>query len=196
MRIQLPHPDYEWQPISRIALYGWLAFYSLYMIHALRAVDFTFVYPVEVILHEAGHLLFSYLGDTLTLWGGTLFQLLVPALLALSFAWRGHTTGVVFCSFFFCESLLNVAVYIADARALDLPLITVGDVSDDGVPHDWWNILSRLGLLQYDTRIAAVVRALGWLGMVATLGWMIFMARKLEAESNASLPPARAQAGR
>lgn len=195
MRIPLPHPDYEWQPISRLVLYAWLAFYALYMIHALRVVDFTFVYPVEVILHEAGHLFFSYLGDTLTLWGGTIFQLLVPALLALSFAWRGHTTGVVFCAFFFFESLLNISVYIADARALDLPLITVGDVSDDDVPHDWWNILTRLGLLQYDTRIAAIVRALGWLGMLATLGWMVFMTRKLEAESNA---PARArtQAGR
>lgn len=183
MRDLLPHPDYEWEPVSRPVLYTWLAFYALYLIHAMRVVDFTFVYPVEVILHEAGHLFFSYMGQTMMLWGGTIFQLLVPALLALSFAWRGQTTGVAFCSFFFFESLLNISVYIADAREMDLPLITVGDASGDGVPHDWWNILTQLGLLQYDTRIASVVRAVGWLGMLATLGWMFYMSRKLEGET-------------
>lgn len=183
MRIPLPHPDYELQPVSRVALYGWLTFYALYMIHAMRVADFTFIYPVEVILHEAGHLLFSWLGRTPALWGGTIFQLLVPLLLAVSFAWRGQTTGVVFSLFFFFESLLGIAVYMADARELDLPLITVGDGGDEfGVPHDWWNILTDLGLLEYDTRIARMVRAIGWLGMVATLGWMTYMSRKLETE--------------
>ena len=190
MRIPLPHPDYEWQPISRMALYAWLTFYVLYMFHALRVADFTFFYPVEVILHEAGHLFFSYLGDTMMLWGGTLFQLLVPALLVLSFAWRGQTTGVVFCAFFFFESLLNVAVYIADAREMDLPLITVGDAGGDGVQHDWWNILTRLGMLEYDTRIAAVVRAVGWLGMLAVLGLMVYMSRKIETGNEAVSMPA------
>ena len=183
MRFPLPHPDYEWQAVSRPALIAWLAFYSLYMIHAFRAVDFTFIYPVEVIIHEAGHLLFSYLGHTLMLWGGTLNQLLVPLLLALSFAWRGHTTGTAFCTFFLFENLLGISVYMADAREMDLPLITVGDASGDGVPHDWWNIFTQLGVLEYDTRIAAWVRAIGWLGMIATMAWLFYMSRKIEAET-------------
>jgi hypothetical protein len=182
MRIPLPHPDYEWQAIPRGALYAWLAFYTLYLIHVWRAVDFTFVYPAEVIMHEAGHLLFSWMGQTMGLWGGSIFQLMVPAMLAISFAWRGQTTGVVFSTFFFFESLVNMAVYIADAREMDLPLITVGDGESDAVMHDWWNILQPLGLLEYDTRIAALVRAVGWVGMLATLAWMIYMQRKLEAE--------------
>lgn len=183
MRIPLPHPDYQWQPIARGFLYAWLAFYLLYMFHAFRAVEFTFIYPVEVILHEAGHLLFSHLGQTMGLWGGTIFQLLVPALLAISFAWRGQTTGVVFCSFFFFESLLGISIYMADARELDLPLITVGEPSEEGVPHDWWNILTQLGWLQYDKRLAAIVKAIGWMGMMFTVGWMVYMSRKLEGET-------------
>jgi hypothetical protein len=194
MRIPLPHPDHEWQAISRPVLYGWLAFYALYMIHAMRVVDFTIVYPAELVMHEAGHLLFSFLGQTMMLWGGTLFQLMVPAMLAISFAWRGQTTGVAFCTFFFFESMLGIAVYIADARELDLPLVTVGDGGGDGMPHDWWNILTQLGLLQQDTKIAAAVRAIGWLGMIATIGWMIYMARKLEADKE--LTAVAAQAGR
>ena len=183
MRLPLPHPDYEWQPISRPVLYAWLAVYALYLIHLYRVVDFTLVYNAELVMHEAGHLLFSWMGETLTLWGGTIFQLLVPALLAISFAWRGQTTGVVFSVFFFFESLVNIAVYIADARERDLPLVTVGGGGEgSGEMHDWWNILTQLGMLEYDTRIAAVVRAIGWVGMFATLGWMIYMQRKLEAE--------------
>lgn len=179
MRFPLPHPDHEFQPIARGFLYAWLAFYLLYMFHAFRAVEFTIIYPVELILHEAGHLLFSYLGQTMGLWGGTIFQLLVPAILAISFAWRGQTTGVVFCTFFFFESLLGISIYMADAQEMDLPLITGGEPSEAGVPHDWWNILTQLGLLQYDKRLAAMVKAIGWLGMIATVAWMYYMSRKL-----------------
>ncbi|HUR37502.1 MAG TPA: hypothetical protein VM009_06775 [Terriglobales bacterium] len=191
MRIPLPHPDYEWQPVSNPVLYGWLAFYVLYLIHATRVVDFTLVYPAELVMHEAGHLLFSFMGQTIMLWGGTIFQLMVPLMLAASFAWRGHTTGVVFSIFFFFESMLGIAVYIADAREQDLPLVSAGGGDGGEVMHDWWNILTQLDLLQYDTRIAGVVRAIGWIGMLATLGWLFYMSRKLQAEAAMT-----AQAGR
>jgi hypothetical protein len=183
MRLPLPHPDYEWQLVSRPVLIGWSVFYCLYMLHASRVADFTFVYPAELVMHEAGHLLYSFLGQTLMLWGGTLFQLQVPLMLALSFAWRGHTTGTVFCLFFFFENLLGISVYMADARELDLPLVTVGDSGGDGMPHDWWNIFTQLGVLDYDTRIAAWVRAIGWLGMITTLAWFIYFSRRLQIES-------------
>jgi hypothetical protein len=46
-----------------------------------------------------------------------------------------------------------------------LPLVTTGD--SDYVEHDWNTIFSNLGVLRYDTRIAAVVRLIGWCGMLA-----------------------------
>jgi hypothetical protein len=60
---------------------------------------------------------------------------------------------------------------MADARAMVLPLVTAGD--SDFVEHDWHTIFSSLGVLQYDTKIAAVVSLLGWCGMIATLMWLI-----------------------
>ena len=64
---------------------------------------------------------------------------------------------------------------MGDARVQALPLITVGDPQGGG--HDWFLILSRLGLLQYDTLLARVVRAVGWLGMLATVCWFAWQGR-------------------
>ena len=49
-------------------------------------------------------------------------------------------------------------------------LVTVGDA--ENVEHDWFYMFSKLGLLQHDTAIAAVVRILGWMGMLSTVAWM------------------------
>jgi len=59
---------------------------------------------------------------------------------------------------------------MADARAMVLPLVTTGD--PDYVEHDWNTIFTSLGVLPYDTRIAAVVRFMGWCGMLACASWL------------------------
>jgi hypothetical protein len=51
-----------------------------------------------------------------------------------------------------------------------LPLVTAGD--SDFVEHDWHTIFSSLGVLQYDTKIAAAVSFLGWCGMLGTVVWL------------------------
>jgi hypothetical protein len=72
--------------------------------------------------------------------------------------------------FFFFENWLYTATYMGDARAMALPLVTAGD--SDYIEHDWNTIFSGLGLLPYDTRIAAVFRLMGWCGMLACVGWL------------------------
>jgi hypothetical protein len=74
--------------------------------------------------------------------------------------------------FFFFEQFLPIATYMADARAQELPLLTVGD-SDD-VIHDWNYLFGRLGVLDHDTQIAHAVRVIGWIGMIATVAWMVW----------------------
>ncbi|MBI3934406.1 MAG: hypothetical protein HY316_06910 [Acidobacteria bacterium] len=166
-----------WQPVSKPALIGWLAFYGLFLVYALRDADgFLFIDQVNLIVHEAGHLLFGWLGRTLGLWGGTLLELIVPAALAAHFALRRQTTGAAFAAFFFFENFLYISVYMADARAQALPLVTVGDPAMGG--HDWFRIFAQLGLLPYDRSIAAAVKAAGWLGMLGTAGWLVMRWRK------------------
>jgi hypothetical protein len=161
----------KWESPSRPAAIAWLAFYFLFLLYAFRSrQDFLLVDNVNLIVHEAGHLLFGWFGETLGVAGGTLLQLVVPAALAASFAYRKHAAGTAFCCFFLFENFLYLATYMADARALDLPLVSVG--GGETIDHDWAAMFSALGLLERDTQIAAFVRAIGWLGMLATVGWL------------------------
>lgn len=182
MRIPFPHEDYEWQPVSKSGLIAWTIFFVLYMVHVFRAPLHGaghFLQPVFFVVHEAGHLLFSHLGsEFLTIAGGTIFQFLVPLMLAAGFAWRGHTTGTAFCLFFMFTNCFDTAIYMADARAMDLPLLSVGGGGDEGVAHDWWNIFNTLGLLEQDQKIAAATRVIGWIGLVGSALWLAYMRQK------------------
>lgn len=166
----------DWQPVSRPALIGWLVFYALFLLHALSDADgFLLIDNVNLIVHEAGHLLFGWLGYWPGIWGGTLLELLVPLALVVWFALQRQPAGAAFASFFFFENFLYISVYMADARAQVLPLVTTG--GGDSVGHDWTLIFSRWGLLRHDTAIAQLVRLLGWLGMLTTMGWLALRAR-------------------
>ena len=82
---------------------------------------------VFVPIHEGGHLLFRLAGEFISVAGGTFLQLFVPFALAAYFFFRRQLQGVAFCLFLFFEQFLPLATYMADARAQDLPLLTVGD---------------------------------------------------------------------
>ena len=168
--------DTPWKPISRVAIAAWLVFYAWFLLYAFKAHGGgLFIDMVNLVIHEGGHNLFGWFGAVLGLWGGTLLQLLVPFLLAVSFFKQRQIPGFVFCLFFFFENWLNIATYMADARAMQLPLVTTGD--PEFVKHDWNTILTSLGLLEYDTKIAALVRLLGWCGMIGCVVWLAVRAR-------------------
>jgi hypothetical protein len=162
----------DWRPTSRYSVVAWVVFYVGFLIYAfIQHGAFLFIDLANLVVHEGGHLLFGWFGPTLGLWGGTILQWLVPLLLAAYFFSQRQTTAFAFCSFFFFENWLYTATYMADARAMLLPLVTAGD--SDYVEHDWHTIFSSLGILQYDTKIAAVVSFMGWLGMLGTVFWLI-----------------------
>jgi hypothetical protein len=63
----------------------------------------------------------------------------------------------------------------ADARAQELPLLTVGD-GECVICHDWGYMLGRLGLLSFDTRLPGLVRIAAFIVMwwSQSLGaWML-----------------------
>jgi hypothetical protein len=162
----------DWRPASRSGVVAWLVFYVGFLIYAFtRHGAFLFIDLANLVVHEGGHLLFGWFGPVLGLWGGTILQWLVPLLLAAYFFSQRQTTAFAFCLFFFFENWLYTATYMADARAMVLPLVTAGD--SDYIEHDWHTIFSSLGVLQYDTKIAAVISFLGWLGMLATVVWLV-----------------------
>jgi hypothetical protein len=161
----------DWKPVSKPVRIGWLAFYGIFLVYALTSkTGYLIIDYVFVPIHEGGHLLFSYFGHTLMVAGGTILQLGVPLLLAIYFVFQRQLTAVAFCVFFFFENFLNVATYMADSRRMELQYVTVGD--PDFAEHDWFTMFGQMGVLEYDTKIATVVRAVGWLGMIAVVVWL------------------------
>jgi hypothetical protein len=161
-----------WEPVPRAVLIAACAFYALFLFQSARGRGLPALMDLVFIpIHEGGHALFSYFGHSLMIAGGTILQLGVPLLLAAYFLFRRQVQGTAFCTFFFFEQLLPTATYLADARARELPLLTIGD--PELAEHDWFAIFSKLGLLQHDTQIAGVVRLIGWAGMLATVAWMV-----------------------
>lgn len=116
-------------------------------------------------LHEAGHPIVGLFSQRLMVYGGTIFQLLFPALVAFHFLRRGEAAGFAVGLIWLGENLFNVARYMADARAQILPLVGGGE-------HDWTEIFSRWGALAADTRIAGLTAFLGWVLILATLAWL------------------------
>ncbi len=61
--------EIEWKPVSRAQLIGWLIFYGLLLVFlALHWGELTLLDNVHLPIHEGGHLLFGYLGNTLGHW--------------------------------------------------------------------------------------------------------------------------------
>src|ERR1700755_2634051 len=94
--------------------FGWCA----YDPHRWHFID-----GVNLIIHEAGHVVFMPFGEFITVAGGSLFQLIVPAAFALYFYRRGQLFSAALVLFWLGQSLLNVAVYAGDALKVELPLL-------------------------------------------------------------------------
>jgi hypothetical protein len=118
-------------------------------------------------IHEAGHPIVGLLSSRLAVYGGTIFQLLFPLLVAADFWRRGELVASAVGVVWLGESLLNVARYMADARAHVLPL-----TRPEG--HDWTEIFSRWGVLQSDTLIADLTGLLGGTLMMAATAWVVW----------------------
>lgn len=166
-----------WKPVSKPALFAGAGAAAAFLIYAAASKSgFLLLDYVNLPIHEAGHLVFSPFGRTLSIWGGTLLQLIFPAVFCGYFALRGETAGTAFTAFWFGESLRYSSVYIGDARAMVLPLVGGGE-------HDWNTILGDLGLLGSDRTIADLVGFFGWAVMILSTLWFVKKARENPADT-------------
>lgn len=111
---------------------------------------FSFLDGVNLAAHEAGHVFLGWAGEFVGFLGGTIFQLLVPAVCLFHLKRRGANLAWQLCLFWAGESLLNVSVYAGDAAKQELPLV-------GGGVHDWNYLLTKLGLLAHTAGIARAI---------------------------------------
>lgn len=124
---------------------------------------------VDLPIHETGHLVFAAFGEVMQFLGGTLFQIIVPAVFAGYFVKRGDKHSAFCCLWWVAQNFWNVSVYIADARSEELPLVGGGE-------HDWAFLLGRFGWLNKDHVIAHNVWVVGVMIYVVAIGGGLFAA--------------------
>lgn len=124
------------------------------VMHLRSAEGWSLIDGVDLAIHETGHLVFAPFGEFVGYLGGTLLQLLLPLAFVASFLRRGDRYAAYVVLAWVAQSLWNVARYVADARAQELPLVGGGD-------HDWAYLLGEMGMLPHDTALASALRAVG-----------------------------------
>lgn len=136
---------------------------------------------VNLAIHEAGHLVFGPFGDQLQFAGGSLFQVLVPLVFAGHFAARRQRFAASVVLGWAGASLLNVARYVADARAQELPLL-----GGENAIHDWWYLLTEWGMLAREQEIAQGMRGVAAFLFVLAVAGSLAFAREGEKGEDAT----------
>lgn len=131
---------------------------------------------VNLVFHEAGHLIFSPFGEFMAVLGGSIGQLLMPLIVCLAFLLRyNNPFGASIGLWWLGQSAMDLAPYIADARAKQMILLGGITGRDSPTYHDWANILGRKGWLRYDQQIAAAVDFAGEALMVLSFVWGAYL---------------------
>jgi hypothetical protein len=168
--------DVKLQRAGRLALTLALAAYGVSYARdpgAGRLLD-----GVDLAIHESGHLVFGAFGEFVQFAGGTLMQLLMPLAFVAYFVRRRDPHAATVALWWVAQNLWHVSVYVADARAQELPLVGGGE-------HDWAYMLGRLGLMARDTAIARGVHHAGVaLLVVSTVAGVYFALQAGGGESD------------
>jgi hypothetical protein len=124
---------------------------------------------VNLVIHEAGHLLLGWFGEFVGVIGGTVGQLFVPAAFTVYFFIKREFYSSSVTLFWTGQNFFSISVYVKDAQAMALPLISVGGGED--TIHDWNYILTKLGLLRWDQAIGNIVYLTGVIIIAASVVW-------------------------
>ena len=127
-----------------------------FMNSALNPQDWHFIDNVDLIIHEAGHWIFIFFGQMISIIGGSLNQLLIPFVFSAYFFLRRDFYSASVVLMWLGYNFVNVSVYMADAVKMNLPLL-----GGDSVIHDWNYILSNLGLLNQTHLFSSITRTIG-----------------------------------
>lgn len=156
-----------------LAVWGWE---FITMDYRSAEIMNSWFHNVDLIFHEAGHMIFMPFGRYMMFLGGSLFQVLLPLIFVFAFLISNRDAfAASVCLWWAGQSLMDLAPYIADARALRMPLLGGGTGADRPGSHDWANLLRPLGMLNQDTRIAAIVDFIGSGVLLIALAWGAYM---------------------
>jgi hypothetical protein len=124
---------------------------------------------VNLVIHESGHLFFGWFGEFIGVIGGTVGQLFVPVAFTVYFFIQREFFSSAVSLFWSGQNFFWISVYVKDAQAMALPLLSVGGGED--TIHDWNYILTKIGLLRWDQVIGTTVYITGIIIIAVSVVW-------------------------
>lgn len=165
--------SFKWTWVSLLGVLG-----AAWLVYAWRGswfiaplFDNILVYFPTYLIHEFAHRIGwgATHSAVISLWAGPMAQIAVPCIF-LWICW--HISGGRWLSvlgwYYGATCWYSTAVYCGDARAKTLYLTSSDMMSSSGpgTAGDWYYMLGSVGLLEYDTVLAAIFYFLGALSMV------------------------------
>lgn len=173
-------PASFWSRVALLALFALWGVRLIFMDHRSGEMGSSFLHGPLLVFHEAGHVLFMLFGEFLTIAGGTLMQLIVPAVLCGALLLKNRDPfGAAIGLWLLGVSLLDVAPYAYDALHPQLMLLG-GHTGEEG-GHDWIYLLSKLGLLPRSQGIGWLIHKLGAAVVLLSIywaAWLLWQQRK------------------
>jgi len=161
--------------IPKLIVAGLAGAYFLWI--AYDPMQGSFLDIVDLPIHETGHLLFKILGEFMMIAGGSLFQVIFPAVFVGYFIWQRSYYSAGLVLLWVGQSMLNVYVYAQDAVAGQL-MLTSGLTGSEGGFHDWTYLLETTGLLNSTKKVAGLIRFAGTITIIAGIATAAYFAIK------------------
>lgn len=154
-----------------LVYWGW-RFIAMDFVENPWAIGNAWMHNINLIFHEAGHVIFRPFGWFITILGGTLGQLLMPAVVIGAFLFKNRNTfGAAAGLWWLGQSFMDCAPYIDDA--LEQKLVLLGGHTGADAPgnHDWNNILGEFDMLERHREFATIADTTGTVLMLLALAW-------------------------
>jgi hypothetical protein len=172
-----------WNWRLRVALWFGLAVWGVVLMRLdvkTGAIGGSFIHGPLLVFHEAGHVVFAFLGHSMMVAGGTLGQLALPLVIVLAFLLRNRDAfGASVGLWLLGVSLLDIAPYMYDALHPQLVLLS-GMTGEEG-GHDWIELFGSIGWLARAQAIGVFTHKLGVLTVLLALGWSAWLLARQRA---------------
>ena len=157
--------------LAGFTAWGWY-FISLDLSTNPFEINNSFMHSINLVFHEAGHVLFRPFGWFMTILGGSLFQLMMPLIVMLTFIIVNQDNFAAAISMWWLgQSFLDLSPYIDDA--LEQKMVLLGGHTGADAPgnHDWNNILIEFNRLEKCHDYAAMTDFIGSSLVITAIVW-------------------------
>ncbi|MEP7155944.1 MAG: zinc ribbon domain-containing protein [Betaproteobacteria bacterium] len=163
-------PATWWARATLLLLLGPWGLRLMWMDHRDGQLFTSFLHGPLLVFHEAGHVIFRLFGEFMMVAGGTLAQLLMPAIMCGALLLKNRDPfAAAIGLWLFGVSVLDVAPYMYDALHPQLTLLN-GSTGEQG-GHDWMYLLGETGLIKRAQGLGWLTHKLGAAIVLLSLYW-------------------------